>query len=233
MIRSWLTAGVAILVLSLGARADEPGGEKDKVEQKDKGEHKDKGEPKDKGGHEPHEPTKDDPFAGTLDLSVWSIAVFLILFAVLYRYAWGPISKSLDDREGAIRQAVEEAKLAREEAEKMRAQLQREMQQAQDQVRQTIEEGRRDAARVAEETVAKARAEIAADRERLRRELDLARDQALKEIWNQAADVGTRLASKALGRQITLDDQQRLIEESLNELGKAAGPAAANLAKRN
>jgi F-type H+-transporting ATPase subunit b len=178
-----------------------------------------------------HEP--DNAFKGSLDLTIWSIAVFLVLFGVLYRFAWGPISKSLTDRELAIQQAADEARKAREDSEKMRAELQREMAQAQDKVREALDEGRRKAAALSEEMMTKARAEIQADRDRLRRELDLARDQALNDLWQQSTQLAALMSAKALGRQISMDDQQRLINEALAELGQASAQAKRTLASKH
>src|SRR5438105_1685072 len=55
---------------------------------KDKGGHgKDGGHGK--GGHD--EPAKLDIFAGAIDLAIWTIVVFVILFIVLRKFAWGPM----------------------------------------------------------------------------------------------------------------------------------------------
>ena len=71
--------------------------------------------------------------------------------------------------------------------------------------------------------IAKTKAEMQAEKDRLYRELHLAKDQALKELWNQAADLATLISTKAIRRQLTADDQRRLTDEALSELTQAAG----------
>src|SRR5260370_34027695 len=47
-----------------------------------------------------------DPFAQALDLTIWTVVVFLVLLLVLRLFAWGPMLKALKDREHSIRTAL-------------------------------------------------------------------------------------------------------------------------------
>ena len=49
-------------------------------------------------------------------LMIWTLIAFGVTFFVLKRYAFGPIQKAIDDRRERIRQSIEEADRAREEA---------------------------------------------------------------------------------------------------------------------
>src|SRR5213079_1759855 len=55
----------------------------------------------------------------TPGLMIWTIICFLISLFVLKRYAFGPIQKLIDERRERIRQSIEEADHAREEARKL------------------------------------------------------------------------------------------------------------------
>src|SRR5512146_2318511 len=61
--------------------------------------------------------------AGILDLrpglSLWTAITFLLLLVVLSKFAWAPIVRMLDERERSIREAIEQAKRERAEAERM------------------------------------------------------------------------------------------------------------------
>src|SRR3972149_5965370 len=52
-------------------------------------------------------------------LMIWTLVTFAITFFVLKRYAFGPIQKTIDARRERIRQSIEEADRAREEARKL------------------------------------------------------------------------------------------------------------------
>jgi F-type H+-transporting ATPase subunit b len=157
------------------------------------------------------------------DLGLWSLIVFLGLLFILNKVAWKPMLEGLRNREDNIRRALEDAEQAKKETAELRQKLQSEMDKAQEMVRQTIEEGRRDAQRTADDVLAKAKADIQAERERLKREMDLARDQAIKELWEQTAQLATQVSTKAVGREMNLDDHRRLVDEALAEMRRAAG----------
>src|SRR3954468_17933421 len=52
----------------------------------------------------------------TPGLMIWTIVCFFITLFVLRRYAFAPIQKMIDERRERIRQSLEEADRAREEA---------------------------------------------------------------------------------------------------------------------
>lgn len=162
--------------------------------------------------------TEHGVFSGVLDLSLWTLVVFLLLIFILGKYAWKPMIQGLDARERAIHEALAEAEKARTEAHQLRSDLQAEMARAEGKVREIMETAHRNAERTANEIIAKAHAQNQADRERLQREVEIARDQALQEIWGQAAQLATLVSSKAIRRHLNPDDHRHLVDEALAEL---------------
>src|SRR5262245_8131751 len=160
-------------------------------------------------------------FAPAFDLGVWSIIVFLVLFWVLRRYAWGPMLQGLRAREEAIRGAIEESRLAREETAQARADFERKLSEAHAEIPKLMEAARRDAQHLAEEMRNKAQQEIQGDRQRLRREIETAKDQALKDITDHVAQLATLVSAKVIRRSLSGDDQRRLVDEALSELKQA------------
>jgi F-type H+-transporting ATPase subunit b len=179
------------------------------------------GEKKGAAGEEAAGEESDNPFKGWIDLTLWSIVVFLLLLFVLSKYAWKPMLQGLEKREQAIRGAVEEAQRARDEAHALRDQLQRDMGQAHEKVRQMFDEAHKAGEQARERMVAEARTDIQTERERLHREIDAARDQALQQIMTRATDLAALVASKALGRQMTVEDHHRLIDEAVADLARS------------
>jgi F-type H+-transporting ATPase subunit b len=157
----------------------------------------------------------------SIGLGFWTIVVFVLLLAVLRKYAWGPMLEGLHKREQNIQGALTEARRTKEEAQRLRDQLQEEMDKVQLKVRDILEGARRDAERTKEAIIAEARLETQKDRERLHREIDMARDQALQEIWNQTAQVATLVAAKAIRRELNQHDHRRLIDEAIADLRSA------------
>jgi F-type H+-transporting ATPase subunit b len=172
-------------------------------------------------GHRSEGDSSSKMFERALDLSLWTIVVFLLLAFVLGKYAWGPMMKGLEAREHAIHSAVEEAHKAREETTRLRDEVQRERLKAAEEARATIEQARRDAQKQGDELRANAVKEIQAERDRLRRDLELARDAALQDLWSETAKLAALLSSKVIGRQLSVDDHRKLVNEAITELKQA------------
>src|SRR5262245_9718305 len=170
--RSWLVLlilSALVLVLSPApawAKKDDPTGSKTGEGKKDDKEEDHKGE---------------SVFKGWLDLTVYSIVIFLGLLFVLTRYAWKPMLQGLEKREADIAAAVEEARKAKDEAHQLRASLQQEKDKALADVNALIARAREDAEALKGKLVAEAEATIASERERFHREVTTARDQALQD----------------------------------------------------
>lgn len=162
-----------------------------------------------------------DPLHIRFDTALWATVVFVALLIILRAKAWGPILEGLQKREATIRNSLEEAKQTRAAMEKMRAEFQQELAEAHQQIPKLLEEARRDAEALSNEIRAKAASDISAERDRLRREVELAKDQAIKELWEQAAQLATLISAKAIERSLTLEDHHRLIDEALKEMRHA------------
>jgi F-type H+-transporting ATPase subunit b len=160
-------------------------------------------------------------FEKALDLGIWTLVVFLVLLFVLSKYAWGPMIAGLDRREQDIASAVEEAKKVKEDARELQQQLAAERLKAGDEIRRTMDEARRAAEQLAETKRNEMLAEIQTERERLNREIRLAKDQAVKEMWDQSAQLASLISAKAIRRQLNADDHRALVDEALAEMNQA------------
>jgi F-type H+-transporting ATPase subunit b len=156
------------------------------------------------------------------EVGLWTVVVFILLFLILKSKAWGPMLEGLQKREENIHEALADAQKARDEAKAMRDGLQKQLDQAGEQVRGMLDEARRAAQTTTDEMIAKARTEISTERDRLHREIGLARDQALQELWNQTAQLATLASAKAIRRQLGADDHRRLVDEAVAELRSTA-----------
>src|SRR4051794_37392252 len=72
-------------------------------------------------GEKPAEPPIFTPVR--IDLGIWTLVVFLLLFFILAKYAWGPMLEGLKRREETIRGALDDAQRARDEAQRVHAEL--------------------------------------------------------------------------------------------------------------
>lgn len=159
-------------------------------------------------------------FAGDAGVAIWTVLIFLLVVFILGKYAWKPLLSSLQAREDFIRDSLQRAREEREQAERRLAEYEEKLAAARAEATALVEEGRRDAEAVKAKIEATAREEGDKLMARARREIELARDQAVKDLHTTSARLATDLATKVLEREIRPEDHERLLAESLRELGE-------------
>ncbi len=150
-----------------------------------------------------------------------SLLVFAIVFAILATKVWPAISGGLKDREEKIRQSIEEAELAQQQAKEALQQYERSLAQARAEAQKMLDDAKAQQQAIAAELKAKSDAELNAMRERAKRDIDSAKRAALAEIYAEASTLAASIAGKILQKEIRPQDQQRLVEESLAEFQAA------------
>jgi F-type H+-transporting ATPase subunit b len=149
------------------------------------------------------------------DLAIYSFVVFLLLMAVLTKFAWGPISAALDQREAGIADNIASAQRAADDAKLMLAEYERKLASAADQVRAMLEEARRDAESTKAEIVNEAKVAAQQEQDRAVREVRTAAESAMQELATKSADLATDLAGKILRAQLSKADHARLVQETV------------------
>ena len=157
-------------------------------------------------------------FAGDLGNVVWTLLIFGLLLLVLYRYAWGPLLDTLQQREGFIRESLESAKADRDAAEERLREYEARLNEARAAATEIVEEGRRDAEVLRHRIEEDARAETEKMIDRAHREIRIARETAVKELYELSGRLATEIAGKIVSRELDPAEHQRLIRQSIAEM---------------
>ena len=150
-------------------------------------------------------------FNGTFADSLWTVVAFLLLLAVLTKFAWKPLLNGLKTREQHIQHQIESAEDARKKAEKL---LDDSKQQGLAMVQQAIERAQQQE----QEIVEKTRQEILEVKRRAQEDIEHARVAASEQLWEQAGDIMLTLGGEVLGRTITPEDNQRLVRDAIAKI---------------
>ncbi len=175
-----------------------------------------------KAGQSDHADPASDPLSVDPDLAVWTFVVFVLLLAILWKFAWGPIVAGLEKREEAIAHNIAEAQRQHDEARQLLADYERKLAGAADQVRALMEQARRDAEHAKASILAEAKS--AAEGERLRglRDIEAATDAALQSLAERSAQLAVELAGKIVHSSLNAKDHARLIQEAVARFPAAA-----------
>ena len=156
-------------------------------------------------------------------LYIWTIVTFVVLLALLARFAWRPLLDALEARQDTIRKSLDDARQAKEELQRLQAESARILAEARSEAAGIISTTRADAARFADEMKQKARAEADALVKHAQREIDSQTARAVQSIRREAIDLSVAVAAKILRREISPSDNVRLVDETIREMQAKAG----------
>jgi len=151
-------------------------------------------------------------------LFIWTILTFLILLALLAKFAWRPLLAALDERQSSIRKALDDARKAKQELEGIHVESAKLLAQARSEAAEIVSRSRSDADRFREEMKEKARTEAAGLVRNAERQIELETTRALQQIRQEAVDISIGIASKLLQRNVSKEDNERLIAETFQQL---------------
>jgi len=171
--------------------------------------------------HHPEAAGGNNPLLFDPDLAIWTAIVFLCLLAVLRAFAWGPIVQALDAREQTVQDHLAAAAAKHEEAKALLAAHEARLATAKDEVREMLEEARRDAEATKAQIVAEADAAARARRDRAVREIEQARDGAIRELAETSAHLAVDLASKVVRQNLSADQQADLVRDATTMLANS------------
>lgn len=156
--------------------------------------------------------------SGSIYNALWAVGIFLVLLAILGRYAWKPILRALEERERMIAETIRKAQEQQAQSEKLLAEYQAKLDAADAEAQARLDEARRLAAEAREKILAAARVEAEELARRAAAEIGAAKEQAIEELYAFGAELATRAAEKILRKELQPADQERLVAESLQEI---------------
>jgi F-type H+-transporting ATPase subunit b len=152
-----------------------------------------------------------------------NLVAFAVLFVLLWKFAFPPITKMLDQRAETIRESLEKSESTRVEAERLLDEYKVQMAEARLEAAKVIEQGRRVAETMKDEIVAKANVEAAAIVAKAREDIQAEKRAVMAELQASVADLSVAVAGKVIGAQLSAADHKKLIESYVAEVGSLNG----------
>ena len=151
-------------------------------------------------------------------LYIWTIVVFLLLLFLFNSLAWKPLKATLLAREDSIRKSLDDARQAREELQRLKSESAKMLADARAEADTIISRTRDDASRFRDEMKEKAQAEAAGIVKNAERRIEMETSRALQQIRAEAVEFSVAIASKILQRNVSKEDNERLIEETFRQI---------------
>ena len=157
----------------------------------------------------------------TLGIHFPSLAIyvvnFLLVLRLLYLFAYKPILRLMDQRAERIRESLEAADTARQEAASSQEAIQEQVTEARREGQRIMDQAREASERFRTEEMDKARQEAEAFVERAKEDIARERDTALQEVRASFGDLAITAAERVIRSSLDRQAHEELINQVLEE----------------
>ena len=161
---------------------------------------------------------------GFISFDIWT-ALFILLntvtmFLVLKRYLFQPVLKMIKDRQDEIDNMYDEADKAKASADALQAEYQQKLNQAADTSERIVKEAMARGQSREEEIIRQANAEAAAIMDKAAADIAQEKKKAINDAKDEISGMAMAIAEKVVGRELKSEDQDKLFDEFISELGE-------------
>lgn len=148
-----------------------------------------------------------------------TLITFLILLALLKKFAWGPLKQVMDKRERDINKDIDDAEQAKINAQKLEERNRQTLRETQEEVQKILEEAKVQARDQHEQIIHEANVRANGMIETAQSEINSQKERAISEINDEVSKLSVLIASKILQKDISEQDQKDLIDKYIKEVG--------------
>lgn len=151
-------------------------------------------------------------------LMAWTLITFSIAVFVLWKFAFGPLQKIIDERRAGIQESMDVAEETRIEAHRLLKEYKATLAKVRTEAEEILERSRTTGEHTKAEIMAAAKAQSERVLTQAHEQIERDTRAALRELKGQIAELTALATEKVAAGSLTAADQQRLIDEALAEL---------------
>jgi len=151
---------------------------------------------------------------------VVQLAATGILFFLMYRLAWKPVKKILDERSAVEQERLEKAKKIEEENLAYNAQAKQELDQARKMAQEAISQAQEEAGKLRNNLIEEGKKEASRIIEDAQRTISLQKKKMLEDMHGEMVDVALSAAEKMLNTKLDSKADEENINKFIKEVSK-------------
>lgn len=156
----------------------------------------------------------------TSSIFFWSIINFLILFFIIYKFAFPPLFKILDEREKQRLELIAEMEKNKEEAKKAYAEYQSQLANINNEVKVILKEAREEKEQIKKKSQEEAVQEKQKILKSIKDELIIEKRQFIEEMKQNAVALVMSCTEKIIKKELNPKDHESIFKENIAELQK-------------
>lgn len=151
-------------------------------------------------------------------LYIWTIIIFLVLLFLLMKFAWKPLLAMLEKREDNIRHALLDAEKARDELAKVKEDTEKLLSEARNESHAIVAAGKKNAERMKDEIIEKAQSKSDSILVEVKKQIHIEKERAIADVKAEVVNLSMEIAQKLIKKNLTKEDNLKLINDSLNSI---------------
>ena len=165
----------------------------------------------------------DETYPGDVGQAIAAVVVFVVLLVILAKWAWGPIVQQLRRREEAINSALQKADKREKEAGQLLDTYRARLESVETEAKEMLAKSRGEAEAERDQVLQAAREAAREAAQAAGADIERAKKQALRELQGQTAHLATDIAGRIIREQLTPEQHQEMVAESLEQIRKRVG----------
>jgi len=153
-------------------------------------------------------------------LVIWTVITFAILLFVLKKLAWKPILTALNEREDAIKESLEKAEKAKDEAQKILQENQASLLKADEESKKIIEQSRQYAEKLKDQMLRESKEQAQKIVEDASAQIEQKKEAAFSELKTKVAEIAISAAEKILKENLDKDSHKKLVDRYIEDITK-------------
>ncbi|NWF87984.1 MAG: F0F1 ATP synthase subunit B [Ignavibacteriaceae bacterium] len=153
-------------------------------------------------------------------LIVWTAITFLLLLFILKKIAWKPILSALEQRETAIKESLEKAEKAKDEAQRILNENKANLLKAEEESKKIIEQGRIYAEKLKDQVLKESKEQAQKLIQDASAEIERKKEAAFSELKSHIADLVIETTEKVLGETVDKSVHKKIADKYINEIAK-------------
>lgn len=152
---------------------------------------------------------------------IWAVINFLILAFILTKVLHKPMLNMLESRQNYIDENLNNSKVAKEEAEKLRDDYENQLKSAKQEANEIILQASQLGEQTKAEIINAAKEETDKISAKAQQDIRLEKKKALAEVKEIIAETAILAAEKIVARSLNAQDHEKLIDDFVKEVGEA------------
>lgn len=136
------------------------------------------------------------------------------------KFAWGPVMDMMQKREDHIANEIEVAEKSRVEAEKAAKEAAEQLKQTKQEAQKIIDDAKNAGVKQEQDIIESARKEAERIKLAAQEEIQNEKEKAIQALQDQVASLSVLIASKVIEKEISAQDQDKLIADYMKEVGE-------------